>query len=106
METPFRYSVEGEDPTLLAVYGEIDVGTAPRLAGAIAEPISRGRCRLVLDLGSVEFMDSAGIGVLIEARSRLRDVGGGMFIQAAGPRVRRVLELTGLDWLLPEDEPA
>jgi anti-sigma B factor antagonist len=106
MKTPFTYSVEGEDPKLLIVSGEIDLSTAPRLAGAIAELIDRGHNHLVLDLALVEFLDSTGIGILIGARHRLEDVGGTMSIQTAGPRVRRVLELVGLDWLLPEEEPA
>jgi anti-sigma B factor antagonist len=104
--TPLDYSAEGEDPTILSVYGELDLSTAPRLADAIAELIDRGHNRVVLDLDLVEFIDSTAIGVLVAARNRLQDAGGTMSIAAAGPRVRRVAEMCGLDWLLPgEDEP-
>jgi PAS domain-containing protein len=57
--------------------------------------------RIEVDLGSVEFMDSSGIHMLLRVRRRALDAGGGLDVLAAGPRVVRLLEVTGLTEILP-----
>jgi anti-anti-sigma factor len=49
----------------------------------------------------VEFIDSSGLGVLVGSLRRLREDGGDLVLRAASPAVTRILELTGLDGLLP-----
>jgi anti-anti-sigma factor len=97
----FGWTVYGEDPIGIAVRGEIDLDSAPKLADAIGELIQRGYQRVALDLGAVEFMDSTGIRVLVDMHGRLRDADGELVLQAASAPVRRVLALTGIDRLLP-----
>lgn len=64
---------EGWEPyTVLAVSGEIDVGTAPRLREKILELVGLGVSQLVLDMTGVDFLDSTGLGVLVGALKRLR----------------------------------
>jgi anti-anti-sigma factor len=101
LPTEFGWSVYGDDPIGIAVRGEIDLDSAPKLAAAIGELVQRGNQRVALDLGAVEFMDSTGIRVLVDMHERLRDAGGELVLQAASAPVRRVLALTGLDRLLP-----
>ena len=63
--------------------------------------MDRGYTRVAIDLGSVEFIDSSGLGVLVGSLRRLREDGGDLVLRAASPAVTRILELTGLDGLLP-----
>jgi len=53
----------------------------------------------VIDAEAVEFLDSVGISVLIAARQRLVDDGGGLLVRSPSRQVRRTLEVAGLSTL-------
>ena len=91
----------GDGRAEVAVGGEIDFATHRSLLGALAEQIEQGRSRIVLDLSRVTFCDSTGLGVLVQVRQRVVEVGG--WLRLAGPTepVRRALEITNLDRLIP-----
>ena len=86
--------------TGLAASGEIDAHTAPSLATAIdaAGP------DVALDLSGVEFVDSSGLRVLIDAHQRLTAAGGGLRLVALSEPVRRLLEISGVSDYLVVDE--
>jgi anti-sigma B factor antagonist len=58
--------------TVVEVAGEIDVASAPELRHCLQQTIDAGSQQPVVDLRHVEFIDSAGLGVLIGAQRRLR----------------------------------
>jgi anti-anti-sigma factor len=91
----------GDGRAEVAVSGEIDFATHRSLLGALAEEIERGRPRIVLDMSRVSFCDSTGLGVLVQVRQRVVEVDG--WLRLAGPTepVRRALEITNLDRLIP-----
>ncbi len=84
------------DWAVLAVRGEVDVYTAPRLRERLIEIISRGARRVVVDLEGVDFLDSTGLGVLVGALKRLRSNDGELDLVCTQPRIRKVFEITGL----------
>jgi anti-sigma B factor antagonist len=98
--TEFGYNIGRGDPIAVTVWGEVDLDSAPKLAEAIGELIRRGDREVALDLAAVEFMDSTGIRVLVDAFELLRHAGGELRLQAVSTPVRRVLALTGLERLL------
>jgi anti-anti-sigma factor len=51
---------------------------------------------VVIDLGSVGFMDSSGLRSLLEARQRCLDAGRGFALARPSEAVQRVLELVDL----------
>ena len=51
--------------TVLAVKGEVDVYTAPRLREKLVELVSQGKHQIIVDLEGVDFLDSTGLGVLV-----------------------------------------
>ena len=83
--------------TVLALRGEVDVSTAPRLRQGLVELATEGRSSVVVDLSGVEFLDSTGLGVLVSGLRRFRLLGGDLILAAAQPRIVRVLEITRLD---------
>ena len=87
--------------TEVAVAGEIDFATHRSLLGTLTEQIEQGRPRIVLDLSQVSFCDSTGLGVMVQVRQRVVEVNG--WLRLAGPTepVRRALEITNLDRLIP-----
>ena len=84
---------------ILAATGEIDLSTVGELRTAVTEAATD--CdRLRLDLSSVEFIDSTGLGGLLELRSTLRARNVTLEIVAGEGPVRQAVEITGLGELL------
>jgi anti-sigma B factor antagonist len=81
---------------LVAVAGEIDISTVPRLRGVL-RTVTAGGVRVIVDLDQVSFIDAIGLGALADAAGRAGAAGGSLHVTAAAPRVRRLLAITGLD---------
>jgi len=77
----------------LTASGEIDAHTAPTLAAAIE---GAGKPVVALDLSGVDFVDSSGLRVLIDAHQRLEEAGGRLQLTALSEPVRRLLEISGV----------
>jgi anti-sigma B factor antagonist len=78
---------------VIVAAGEIDLASAPRVESAIEQFAGQ---EVVLDLRGVEFMDSAGLKVLLSQRSRLEDSGGALRLVLGEGAVMRLLELTNV----------
>src|SRR4051812_46300119 len=86
--------VEARDGVLLYLRGELDVASVGKLRSFLGA-LGTGRRALVLDVCGLEFMDSTGLAVLLEAHARHNRDGGGLRVRAAAGRVRALLERTG-----------
>jgi anti-anti-sigma factor len=64
------------------------------------------RPSVVLDLSEVDFMGSAALGSLLGLRRWLESRGCCLRISAMSAEIRRVLEVTGLNRILPIDDGA
>ena len=87
--------------TVLALAGELDLYTSARLRERLSDLTHGARPRIVVDLSELTFVDSTGLGTLVTALKRLRDVGGDMAIRAPTPATRRVIEISGLRHVIP-----
>jgi anti-sigma B factor antagonist len=97
VEELFQISDEATDRyCVVSVAGEVDVATAPMLQDRLVEAIDGGRPLLVVDLLSVTFIDSTGLGVLIGASKRVDESGGAMRLVVSEPRILKLFEITGL----------
>jgi anti-sigma B factor antagonist len=83
------------DGVLVRLAGELDLYNASDVAAALGEVADAEPTRVVIDLTDVEFVDSTALGTLVAARQRLGN--GRLVLAAAGPDVRRALEVSGLD---------
>lgn len=91
---------------VVAVRGELDLGTAPELEGPLEEAIAAND-PLLIDLSECEFIDSTGIAMIVRAWQRLAKGDGDsdrVVICSANEQVRRVLEITGLEVSIPVHE--
>lgn len=87
---------QGDDGAVVSVGGDLEFATAAPLRAALLELSQTGTRRLVLDLNDVQFIDSSGISLLVQAKQRFDADGHQFVLRAAGPRVLRVLEVAGL----------
>ena len=86
-----------EHTTVVAVEGEIHVSTAPEFSRLLTDSITAGRTSMVIDLTAVEFIDSTGLSVLLNALRRVTRAGGRLALVCSNPTVLRLFEITRLD---------
>jgi anti-sigma B factor antagonist len=81
---------------LLSIKGKVDSFTAPDLLKAIEKINEQGRFKLVLDLGKLEFMSSAGFRTLLIAQRNCKRYNRGEVVLTMVPKkIMDALELTG-----------
>jgi anti-sigma B factor antagonist len=86
---------------VVAVRGEFDVSTAPRVRVAARDGVvAAGATSLVLDLTAATFLDSTALGVIIGLGRMLRP-DGDIAIVNADAGIARTLEMTGLGDIFP-----
>jgi anti-sigma B factor antagonist len=81
---------------VVTVAGELDASNAATLQATVATIVAKRPERVVFSLGSLRYMDSAGISVLLSAAEKVQAV----HLRDPSPVVRRVIELTGLAGVL------
>ena len=93
-------SIEETNEALVCrLAGNLEQHTAPEFRGAVAGlPATE---RVVFELSSVPFVDSSGLGALIGAVRRIREMGGDVVLCAPRPSVDRVLKMVGLPRIVP-----
>jgi anti-sigma B factor antagonist len=90
--TPHRVAV--------VLRGEIDLSTVQAIR-SVLEVLDPAQRLVVLDLSGVTFIDSMGIGLLVEIRRRFGPEFRELVLRAPSEQVRQVLEITGLLQVFP-----
>ncbi len=85
---------------LLELAGEADI-TCRHLQEALDAEVAARPPLLVVDLSKLTFLDSWALHSILAASSELRAAGGSLALSSPTGEVRRVLELTGADTLIP-----
>ena len=98
-------TLEGDREVLTArITGEIDLSNASELEETIVDAVPNTALGMVVDLSGVEYLDSAGVRMLVHLVERFgwRQ----QVMRAAAPdgsRVRGVLSMAGADGVIPVD---
>ena len=86
------------DVTVMGFTGHLTMGNSlVEVEYAIKDRIQGGPRKLVLDLTNVNFLDSAGLGMLVVCSSVMQQAGGRLMVAGAAGKVKQVLELTHID---------
>ncbi|MER6135491.1 STAS domain-containing protein [Streptomyces sp. NPDC001815] len=86
---------------VVTLRGEIDHTVKDILTEALLPPSAATPLRTVADLSGVTFMDSSGINVLVLAHRATSSAEGWLRIANASEAVLRVLQVVGLDTVIP-----
>jgi anti-sigma B factor antagonist len=87
---------------VIAMRGELDLATAPRLAVRIDNARRAGALRLLVDLTTAEFCDSTGLRALVGCRREVTASGGRFAVAVLeGGAVGRLFSLAGGHELMP-----
>ena len=93
-----KIDIEIEDAgeyRVLRPSGDLDVYTVGSLRDAIGDVIEQEAPRVVVDLDSVPFMDSSGLGALMGGVRRLREAGGDLAIACTREQHLKLFTITG-----------
>jgi len=83
--------------TVLALSGRITLGEeSNQLRTKIKDILGQGMKRLVLDLGNVSYIDSAGLGTLVAGYTSAQSQGASMKLANLTKRFREQLNITKL----------
>jgi anti-anti-sigma factor len=107
-QPPFAIEVaEQAGRTILNLSGELDLATVGELEDAVTRRLQAGE-DLVVDLRSLQFMDSSGVRALVAGHQEAQN-GGGSLVIVRPPRdseVDRVIDVSGIATALGMvDEP-
>lgn len=107
METNFAVTTQATGhATTLALSGELDLLSCPVLERAINEVAVSEAELIVVDLRGLEFMDSTGLHLILQAQQRAHDAGRRFALVRGGDQVQRLFELSGVtDGLTIVDSP-
>src|SRR5690349_10077915 len=87
----------------LHITGRLDAYWANHLASRLDEVIREGAHRLRLNMAAVEYLSSAGIGVLVQYYGKLKEIHGSFAVTDPSRAVQMVLGMAKLDALLVAD---
>lgn len=88
---------ETDGRAVVRVGGDVDIDTAPALRVAVRDLLEKGKRALVVDVSSVDFIDSTGLGVLVGALKETQSQQGTLELICTQRRMLNLLHLTGLD---------
>lgn len=82
--------------SVVSARGEVDVASSPSLSQHMEEAIGAAP-RVLVDLSGVSFLDSTGLGVLVQALNASKLSEGQLRVVISDPNVLKVFEMTSLD---------
>ena len=93
-------SQQGDRHTL-SLTGELDIASAPMLEAKAKQLFSEGARELVLDLGSLEFIDSSGLNSILRVRALCEEHMCDFALTPGERPIQRLFEVTRLIDRLP-----
>lgn len=97
-EEHLRISVSrAEDRVVIHLAGELDLASAPSLAGELKASSADGTAAIVLDMRELSFIDSSGLRAVLAAREQAADAGYEFAVVRGSPQVRRLFAITRAD---------
>ena len=102
-------SAKGLNISKVAINGYLDSSTFPKLQEHLNNAVSEGCYNYVLDFSDLDYISSAGLGVLMGMLREVRSKGGDLKIIHMSDKISRIFNLLGFSRLLkvyPDEETA
>ena len=93
-----------DDHAVLTVSGEVDMMTAPIFGAIVNAVVDQGHGMVVIDASAIEFMDAAGLRVLVTAHNQLLTTGHRLVVRAPTDVLTKLLQISRvaeLVWVEP-----
>jgi anti-sigma B factor antagonist len=86
-----------DEGVVVELHGELDLSCAAELERQLTEITSERPRRLIIDLRSLDFMDSTGLALMVRTRQAADAAGYPLLLRPGNHQVRRLFELSGLN---------
>ncbi|GHT00137.1 hypothetical protein FACS1894139_15630 [Planctomycetales bacterium] len=103
MSTQLKYEVrkvsspDGKDAMVAVVDGSIDPSTIDTF-DAMFDDLLAADCKYaIIDCGELKYINSTGLGILVQSSDRLTENGGGLALMNVPPKISVILEMFGLE---------
>lgn len=83
--------------TVFTLEGRVDSAGASEMDSALQSAAAEGKHKMVLDMSSVTYINSAGLRTLADILTQNRANGGDLRLVALSPKVERVFKIIGFD---------
>jgi anti-anti-sigma factor len=83
--------------TVFVLKGRVDTQGAEEMDQALQAAVAGGQHKMVLDMGQVSYISSAGLRTLADIVTQNREAGGDLKLVALNRKVLRVLRIIGFD---------
>lgn len=91
----------GKNATVVELNGSVDPGSIDDFDSIFDELIEGGNVRIVMDLANLKYINSTGMGMMVQYYDQLCDEGGGLVLLTVQAKIILVLEMLGLQELFP-----
>ncbi len=88
---------ESKDGTVFVLEpkGRLDSATARSFEERVMEAVGQGEAALLIDMGNLSYISSAGLRVLLMGAKRLQQTGGVIALCSLSSSIREVFEISG-----------
>lgn len=89
-----------EGAVCLALSGELDLASIPTLLAHL-KAVAESEDDVIIEMSGLRYIDSSGAKALLDAHRTFAQRGRGLGLAAPSPMTRRILEVLGLETVLP-----
>lgn len=89
-----------EDQQIFRLTGQLDAFSEPTFRKVVSDRLTAGSSQVVLDLSKIDFLDSSGLGALVQLAKQAKGQEGSLQI-VTNPRVTQTVKLVRLEKFLP-----
>lgn len=89
--------IQQDDILIVVLVGRADSDGTAILDEVLHSALQKGYSKIILDIGKLEYINSAGLRIFAEALKLTQAKGGDLYLTPPPPRVRRVFEIIGFD---------
>ena len=86
-----------ESTAFVKVSGAIDTKTVVGFQDRLDDLQKDGHLRFILDMEGIKYVNSTGLGALVNVADNLENAGGGMVLIKIHPKVKVVFDMLGLN---------
>ena len=87
--------------SVIRVVGRIDATSVAQFEEKVKEYLEADHLNLVFEADATTYLNSSGVRVLISAQKALKPKGGRLVISQPSERVKEVLQIAGLEPVMP-----
>ena len=87
--------IEHSDATIFQVKGRLDSSSTPELEKRIQDSLDQGSTILILDFSGLEYINSAGLRILVMSYQRLQPLGGQVMVCGVRDYIAEVFDISG-----------